>query len=187
MARKARSTLPLVFGFAVIALLAGCDSDRTLAPSDQADLKAQNSGNGPNISAPSNPVAAAVKSSGSTVVPPSNTTVTAVSARQFDVSWRDNSGSEEGFEVYVAASGLSDFSLWATTGANVTTQTFTGINPRQEYCTRVRAFNGKGASFSVVDDTQIRATVPRGAKSGPISVSTGTSQVSSAQAFTVTR
>jgi hypothetical protein len=48
------------------------------------------------------------------------------------------------------------------------------------------SFNGAAASYSVSSDTQITATVPSGATSGPISVTTGGGSVSSTASFTVT-
>lgn len=48
------------------------------------------------------------------------------------------------------------------------------------------AFNGSNASFSVVSDTQITATVPSSASSGPIKVTAPGGSVTSASSFTVT-
>ncbi len=48
------------------------------------------------------------------------------------------------------------------------------------------AFNGTSAQFTVVSDTKITATVPAGATSGAISVTTPGGTVQSATAFTVT-
>jgi len=99
------------------------------------------------------------------VLAPSNVTATAISASQIDVAWRDNSSNEAGFEVWVAATGLSPFSLWTTTGPNVTSKSFTGINPGQEYCAKVRAFttlgqSGKVRSYSDFSNTACATTPP---------------------------
>lgn len=48
------------------------------------------------------------------------------------------------------------------------------------------AFNDTGATFVVDSPTQIRATVPAGATSGPIVVTTAAGSVTSTQSFTVT-
>ena len=85
----------------------------------------------------------------STVPAPSNTKVTATSASGIDVAWQDNSTNEAGFEVWVAATGVSDYGLWTTTAANVTSRSFTGINPGQDYCAKVRAFTALGQSGKV--------------------------------------
>ena len=47
------------------------------------------------------------------------------------------------------------------------------------------AFDGTAASFTVDSDTQITATVPSGAKSGKITVTTQGGSVSSSTSFTV--
>jgi hypothetical protein len=47
-------------------------------------------------------------------------------------------------------------------------------------------FNGAAAAFTVVSDTQITATVPPGATSGPIAVTTSAGSASSSTSFTVT-
>jgi hypothetical protein len=47
--------------------------------------------------------------------------------------------------------------------------------------------NGRAISYTVVSDTQIRATVPNGAKSGPIRVTTPGGTATSTAGFTVTK
>lgn len=49
------------------------------------------------------------------------------------------------------------------------------------------SFNGKAASFTVVSDTQVTATVPTGAKTGPIRVATAAGTATSSTSFTVTK
>jgi hypothetical protein len=64
------------------------------------------------------------------------------------------------------------------TGVTISGANFTGA-------TAVR-FNGASASFTVNSATSIQATVPAGASSGPISVTTVAGTATSASAFTVT-
>src|SRR3989442_9275926 len=106
------------------------------------------------------------------VLAPSNVTATAISASQIDVSWRDNSSNEAGFEVWVAATGLSPFSLWTTTGPNVTAKSFTGINPGQEYCVKVRAFTtlGQSGKIRAYSDFSSSACASTPAPAGPSSI-----------------
>jgi uncharacterized protein (TIGR03437 family) len=47
-------------------------------------------------------------------------------------------------------------------------------------------FNGRLAGFSVTSPSQIATSVPKGAKTGPVRVTTGAG-TSNAQTFTVTR
>ena len=49
----------------------------------------------------------------------------------------------------------------------------------------VIGFNGSSAAFTVVSDTQITATVPAGATSGPVTVLTGGGTATSATIFTI--
>lgn len=113
---------------------------------------------------PLDPTAEA-SASGATIQAPSNTKVVAASASETDVSWQDNSTNEAGFEVWGAQTGLSLFGLWTTKGPNVTTQSFTGINPRQEYCVKVRALtalgqSGKVRAYSDFSNTACATTPP---------------------------
>ncbi len=48
-------------------------------------------------------------------------------------------------------------------------------------------FNGKAATFTVVSDTEIKATVPSGATTGTVSVVTPTGTLVSNPQFVVTR
>src|SRR5713226_6725954 len=70
---------------------------------------------------------------------PSNTHAVAVNESRIDVSWRDNSANETGFEVHRSIDGSTGtFTLVATTG--VTARGDLGLNPSTQYCYKVRAF-----------------------------------------------
>jgi len=72
---------------------------------------------------------------------PSNTHAVAVNESRIDVSWRDNSANETGFEVHRSIDGSTGtFTLVATTTAGVTARGDLGLNPSTQYCYKVRAF-----------------------------------------------
>lgn len=69
-----------------------------------------------------------------------------------------------------------------TSGPVGTVVTITGVSLTQ--ITSVR-FGGKSASFTVISDTQVTATVPTGAKTGKIGITTAGGAATSATSFTV--
>jgi len=94
---------------------------------------------------------------------PSNTHVVAVSDSRIDVSWRDNSNNETGFEVHRSIDGSTGtFMLLATTAAGVTARGDLGLNPSTQYCYKVRAFITVNslASFSDFSNTACATTLP---------------------------
>jgi hypothetical protein len=71
---------------------------------------------------------------------PSNINAVAVSESRVDVSWRDNSTHERGFELYRSANGVRGvFTLVATAAVGATTFPDLGLNPSTQYCYKVRA------------------------------------------------
>ena len=93
---------------------------------------------------------------------PSNTNAISVSDGRIDVSWQDNSTNETGFEVHRSATGSAGvFTLVATTTANVTARTDTGLNPSTQYCYKARAFItvGSGTSYSDFSNTACATTL----------------------------
>ena len=63
------------------------------------------------------------------------------SAIAIDLSWQDTSSTETGFEIDRSATGANGaFSLVATTAANTTTYSDTGLNASTEYCYKLRSF-----------------------------------------------
>jgi hypothetical protein len=107
-------TLRLFVLVCVGVLLGACDADRSVGPDDQV------------------PSAAAV-SSGLTA---SSYTIDAVY-----LGWPDNSKTESGYEVHRSATGQSGpYTLLATLGMNSTGHSDTGLEPKTEYCYKVRSF-----------------------------------------------
>jgi fibronectin type 3 domain-containing protein len=78
-------------------------------------------------------------------VAPSNLSATAVSASQINLSWADNSNSEDSFRIYRSSDGGSFF-WYYTVDANVTTYSDTGRNASTTYYYRVAAHNSGGDS-----------------------------------------
>jgi hypothetical protein len=79
------------------------------------------------------------------IAAPSDTTALSISESRVDVSWRDNSSKEDGFELFRSASGANGlFSLVGKTGAGATTLGDLGLNPSTQYCYKVRAVGRVG-------------------------------------------
>ena len=79
--------------------------------------------------------------------PPSNLTAAAISASQINLTWKDNDNSETGFKIErCTGAGCSNFAQIATTGANVTSYSNTGLTASTSYSYRVRAYNTAGDS-----------------------------------------
>jgi hypothetical protein len=65
--------------------------------------------------------------------------------RKVVLSWSDNSGNESGFKIERSTDGLI-FTQIATTGANASSYTNSGLTSGTTYHYRVRAYNGAGDS-----------------------------------------
>jgi hypothetical protein len=76
---------------------------------------------------------------------PGNLTATAVSSSQIDLSWTDNADNEDGYKIE-RKTGSGSFTEIATTGANVTGYSNTGLSASTTYTYRVRAYNTAGNS-----------------------------------------
>ncbi|MDA0813151.1 MAG: M12 family metallo-peptidase [Verrucomicrobia bacterium] len=85
---------------------------------------------------------------------PSSLIATAQSESRIDLSWNDQSGNEEGFEI-VRQNGAAWIIIGAT-AANTTNFSDTGLNPSTLYSYQVRAFNSGG--FSAYSDTASETT-----------------------------
>ena len=77
---------------------------------------------------------------------PSNLDATATGTDRITLSWVDNSDSESGFTVYSRPDGSSSWTQIATTGADGTTYTDTGLTAATRYYYRVKAYNDSGQS-----------------------------------------
>jgi hypothetical protein len=84
--------------------------------------------------------------------PPSGLTATAVASHEIDLSWKDNSTNESGFNIERCTGHLADctldssFTQIAQVGAGVTTYADTTVAAMTTYTYRVRAFNAGGNS-----------------------------------------
>lgn len=76
---------------------------------------------------------------------PSGLAATAISSKQIDLVWSDNSSNESSFVIERSLNNVN-FSEIATTGANATSFTDTGLNSGTTYFYRVRASNVGGVS-----------------------------------------
>ncbi len=77
---------------------------------------------------------------------PSNLVATAISETRIDLSWSDNSDNESGFVVKRSLDGTSGWAKIATTAANATSFSNTGLSASTQYYYKVRAKNTTGNS-----------------------------------------
>jgi fibronectin type 3 domain-containing protein len=79
---------------------------------------------------------------------PDNLTAVAASSTSIDLTWRDNSDNENGFNIwrYQDAYEASDLAIIHSTGAGATSYSDEGLNPGETYYYTVSAFNGAGTS-----------------------------------------
>ena len=68
------------------------------------------------------------------------------SATSIDLSWTDTADDEDNFVLERSTDGGTSFTTLATPGANSEAYTDSGLSPSTEYCYRVAAENGIGAS-----------------------------------------
>ncbi len=84
--------------------------------------------------------------SGTILTPPSGLTATAQNADRIDLSWQDNSGTEDGYEVQRKEGSGGNYATVMTLSADTTGYQDTGLDPQTTYYYRVRATNSAGAS-----------------------------------------
>jgi hypothetical protein len=78
---------------------------------------------------------------------PTSLSATAISKSQINLTWADNSNSENGFRIERCQGvNCSNFTLIAQVGQNVTAFSNTGLSKNTSYSYRVRAFNVAGNS-----------------------------------------
>jgi hypothetical protein len=98
-------------------------------------------------SAYSNTASATTPATSTVPAAPTNLTATAVSISQINLSWTDNANNETGFAIErCQGSTCTNFVQIATTAANVTSFSNTGLARNTRYRYRVRAFNAVGNS-----------------------------------------
>jgi hypothetical protein len=112
------------------------------------------------------------------VAAPSNTNAVPVSESRVDVSWRDNSTNESGFELYRSASGVNGvFSLVARAAPGATAHGDVGLNPSTQYCYKVRAVATMGGGrmrHSDFSKSACATTAALPAQPGNIHITTAT-------------
>lgn len=96
-----------------------------------------------------------------TVAPsaPSSLAATNSGATTNNLSWHDNSTNEDGFKIERSVNSLSNFTFLASTSANTTSYTDSGLSTDQTYYYRIYAFNVKGNSPYSNTSYAITATV----------------------------
>ncbi len=77
---------------------------------------------------------------------PTNLTALAAGCNQINLKWTDNSTNETAFEISRATSLNGTYTIIATTGANSTTFSNTGLRKNRQYYYRVRSLNTVGVS-----------------------------------------
>jgi hypothetical protein len=87
------------------------------------------------------------------------TPITSVTGNGMTLNWNDNSTTEDGFQIYNSTDNVT-FTLVATTAANTTTYTATGLKDVTTYYWKVVAFNEGTAptSTSVISQTTLLAS-----------------------------
>ena len=79
-------------------------------------------------------------------VAPSSLGAVTISDTQIDLSWTDNSGTEDGFKIERKLAAAVSYTQIATVGPNVTSFSSTGLSANTAYSYRVRAHNVSGNS-----------------------------------------
>lgn len=87
---------------------------------------------------------------------PGNLKGVAISSSRIDLSWTDSSNNEEGFKL-MRKSGVLNFSIIATLGANTIKYSDTALNPDETYSYKIQAFSANNTSVNsnIIDVTTL--------------------------------
>jgi hypothetical protein len=110
---------------------------------------------------------------------PSNLAATATSSSQINLTWTDNSNNETGFKIERATNSAftQNLTLVATTAANATSYSNTGLSAGTTYYYRARATNAVGDSANSATASATTQTAGTGTKrTGTVIGTTGTYQ-----------
>ncbi len=97
-----------------------------------------------NYSSQSNQVSSGT--SGTVPAVPTSVATTATAYNKINITWKDNSTNETGFEVYRSTSSAGTYSIVTTTAANKTSFTDSSLLPSSTYFYKVQAINQYGNS-----------------------------------------
>lgn len=109
--------------------------------------------------------------------PPAGLSATAISTSQINLSWTDNSQTEEGY-IIERKSSVGDFAQIATVGPNTTAYPNTGLNSATLYIYRVRAYSTTAGNSSYSNEASATTHTPTdgGSSSGGGGCSIGARQ-----------
>ena len=107
---------------------------------------------------------------------PSGLTATAISGSQINLSWSDVAN-ETGFKIERKTGAGGTYAQIATTGANVTTYSDTGLTAGTTYFYRVRATNASGDSSYSNETSATTVVSPPNAPSGLTATATSSTQI----------
>jgi uncharacterized repeat protein (TIGR02543 family) len=94
---------------------------------------------------------------GSSPIAPSNVLATATSCTTANLTWKDNSNDESGFNILRSTDGIN-YSLVQTVAANIVNFSFTNLSPSTGFTFQVNAFNNVGSSSNVASNNIMTTT-----------------------------
>jgi plastocyanin len=121
-------------------------NDGQAAPDETVNLSLSNPSGGATIANANGTITIKESAPGPTApAAPSNLTATGVSSTDIQLSWRDNSNNESGFQIE-SLTATTTFHQIATAPANATGATISGLAPATQYSFRIRATGAGGVS-----------------------------------------